>query len=81
MLSDGVREQRGPSKRDRRLITVQVLTASYRTGQSPSHIHRALNAGLSREENGVFIAANAVYAGRPTADNTAQIMEQVFDGR
>ena len=81
MLLGDVWERRGLSKRERRLITVQVLTASYRTGQSPSHIHRALNAGLSREENGVFIAANTVYAGRPTADNTAQIMEQVFDER
>ena len=74
-------ERRGLSKRERRLITVQVLTALYRTGQFPNYVHRTLNAGSSKEENGVLIVDNTDYAGRPTADNTAQIIEQVFDGR
>ena len=63
MLSDDIRKQRGLSKRDRRLITVQVLTALYRTGQFPNYVHRTLNAGSSKEENGVLIVDNTVYAG------------------
>jgi 4-carboxymuconolactone decarboxylase len=43
-------ERKGLSKRDRSLITVAALIATYRPEQLASHLTRALNNGVSQEE-------------------------------
>jgi 4-carboxymuconolactone decarboxylase len=50
VLFDGVWERPGLSRRDRSLITVASLVALYRTNELPSHVKRALDNGVTREE-------------------------------
>jgi 4-carboxymuconolactone decarboxylase len=69
------------SKRDRSLITVAVLTALYRTDQLRSHIGRALDNGVTREEIGAVATHVAFYAGWPTGVNAANVAQGVFAER
>ncbi len=69
------------SKRDRSLITVAALTALYRLEQLPSHIGRALDNGVTREEIAEVITHMSLYAGGPTGVSGAQIAARVFDER
>ncbi len=79
VLFGDVWERPGLSKRDRSLITVAALTALYRTDQLRSHIKRALENGVTREEIGEVITHMAFYGGWPTAANAVQVAKQVFD--
>jgi 4-carboxymuconolactone decarboxylase len=81
VLFGDVWERPGLSKHDRSLITVAVLTALYRTNQLRSHIERALDNGVTREEIGEVITHVAFYGGWPTAANAAQVAKEVFDER
>lgn len=66
------------SKRDRSLITVAALTALYRTDQIRSHVRRAINNGVTREEIAEVITHMSLYAGIPTGVNAARVAQQVF---
>ncbi|MEU6351720.1 carboxymuconolactone decarboxylase family protein [Streptomyces sp. NPDC047072] len=55
------------SPRDRSLITVTALVALYRNEQLGSHLRRALDNGLTREELAEAITHLAFYAGWPSA--------------
>jgi len=79
VLFGDVWERPGLSKRDRSLITVAALTALYRTDQLRSHIKRALENGVTRQEIGEVITHMAFYGGWPTAANAVQVAKQVFD--
>lgn len=79
VLFGDVWERPGLSKRDRSLITVAALTALYRTDQLRSHIQRALDNGVTKEEIGEVITHMAFYGGWPTAANAVQVAKQVFD--
>ncbi len=72
-------ERPGLSKRDRSLITVAVLTATYRTDQLRSHVRRALENGVTRDELGELITHVAFYGGWPTGANAAQVAMEVFN--
>ncbi|MFC9454377.1 carboxymuconolactone decarboxylase family protein [Streptomyces sp. NPDC056983] len=70
-LTDGVlfgdvwkREELSP--RDRSLITVAVLAATYRPDQLNSHLRLALENGLSQEELVEALTHVAFYAGWPS---------------
>ena len=78
VLFGDVWERPGLSKRDRSLITVAALTALYRTDQLRSHIRRALDNGVTKEEIGELITHLAFYGGWPTAVNAAQVAKEVF---
>lgn len=60
-------ERPGLSKRDRSLITVAALVALYRTNELPSHIARARENGISKDELAEVFTHLAFYAGWPSA--------------
>jgi 4-carboxymuconolactone decarboxylase len=66
-------ERPGLSKRDRSLITVAALIATYRPEQLETHLGRALNNGVTREEISEIITHLAFYAGWPAAMSAAQL--------
>ncbi len=79
VLFGDVWEQPDLSKRDRSLITIAVLTATYRTDQLRNHLRRALQNGVTRDEIGAMITHVAFYAGWPTAANAVRVAKEVFD--
>lgn len=69
-------------KRDRSLITVAILVATYRTDQLRGHIGRALDNGVTKEEiSSEIITHTAFYGGWPTAANAVRVAKEVFDAR
>lgn len=78
VLFGDVWERPGLSKRDRSLVTVAALVALYRTNQLPSHLQRALENGVTRNELIEAITHLAFYAGWPNAMSAAQTAKEVF---
>ena len=68
----------GLSPRDRSLITVATLVALYRTNELPSHLKRALDNGVTRDELIEVITHLAFYAGWPTAMSAIKAAKAVF---
>jgi 4-carboxymuconolactone decarboxylase len=66
-------ERPGLSKRDRSLVTVAALIATYRPEQLETHLGRALNNGVTKEEISEIITHLAFYAGWPAAMSAAQL--------
>lgn len=66
-------ERPGLSKRDRSLITVAALIATYRPEQLTSHLERAIKNGVTKEEITEVITHLAFYAGWPSAMSAAQL--------
>jgi 4-carboxymuconolactone decarboxylase len=66
-------ERPGLSKRDRSLVTVSALIATYRPEQLTSHLERAVKNGVTREEIAEVITHLAFYAGWPSAMSAAQL--------
>ena len=81
MLFGDVWETPGLSKRDRSIVTVAVNTALYRTEQLRSHINRALDNGVTKEEIVQIITHVTFYAGWPTGVNGAAVASEVFQAR
>ena len=81
MLFGEVWETPGLSKRDRSVVTVAVNTALYRTEQLRSHINRALDNGVTKEEIVQIITHVTFYAGWPTGVNGAAVASEVFASR
>lgn len=74
VLYGDVWERTELNKRDRSLITVAVLAATYRPQQMPFHLQRALENGVSREELAELITHVAFYAGWPAAVSAAEML-------
>ncbi|WP_435225716.1 carboxymuconolactone decarboxylase family protein [Streptomyces sp. Tue6028] len=66
VLFGGVWTREGLSPRDRSLITVAVLAATYRPDQLNSHLRLALANGLTEEELVEALTHLAFYAGWPS---------------
>ncbi|HUN50453.1 MAG TPA: carboxymuconolactone decarboxylase family protein [Candidatus Sulfotelmatobacter sp.] len=81
VLFGDVWERPGLSKRDRSLITVATLVATYRPEQLRGHLDRALNNGVTKDELIELITHLAFYAGWPAAMSAAQIAKDVFEAR
>jgi 4-carboxymuconolactone decarboxylase len=81
VLFGNVWQRPGLSPRDRSFITVAALVAMYRTNELPSHLRRALDNGVSRDELAEVIPHLAFYAGWPAANSAVQIARQVFAER
>jgi 4-carboxymuconolactone decarboxylase len=71
-------ERKGLSKRDRSLITVAALVATYRPEQLVSYLARALSNGVTQEEITEVITHMAFYAGWPAAMSAAQVAYTVL---
>jgi 4-carboxymuconolactone decarboxylase len=67
------------SKRDRSLITVAALVATYRPDQMPFHMKRAIEHGVTPEELRELVTHLAFYAGWPSAVTAAEILGSVLD--
>ena len=70
----------GLSPRDRSLVTVAALVSLYRTDQLGSHLRRALDNGLSKDELVHAITHLAFYAGWPNAMTAITQLKQVTEG-
>ena len=79
VLFGDVWERPGLSKRDRSLITVATLVATYRPEQLRGHLERALNNGVTRDEISELITHLAFYAGWPAAMSAAKVALEVLD--
>ena len=73
-------ERTGLSKRDRSLITVAALVATVRPMQLRTHIKRALENGVTREEIAEVVTHMAFYTGWPAAMTAAQTATDVYEG-
>jgi 4-carboxymuconolactone decarboxylase len=71
-------ERKALSKRDRSLITVAALVATYRPEQLVSHLSRAIANGVTQEEITEVITHMAFYAGWPAAMSAAQVAYTVL---
>src|SRR6266576_2388034 len=78
VLFGDVWERPGLSKRDRSLITVAALVASYRPQQMPFHMKRAIENGVTTEELAELVTHLAFYAGWPSAVTAAEILGSVL---
>lgn len=79
LLAD-IWERPGLSKRDRSLITVAALIATYRPEQLSGHLERALQNGVTRDELAELVTHLAFYAGWPAAMSGARVALEVFEG-
>ena len=79
VLFGDVWERPGLNKRDRSLITVAALVASYRPLQMPFHMQRALENGVTPEELTELVTHLAFYAGWPSAVTAAEILGPVLE--
>ncbi len=66
------------SKRDRSLITCAVLTALYRTDELKTHLQRAIENGVTREELSEMITHVTFYAGWPNGVNASRCATEVL---
>ncbi|WP_130618988.1 carboxymuconolactone decarboxylase family protein [Dyella amyloliquefaciens] len=78
VLFGEVWERQGLSKRDRSLITVATLIATYRINELPFHLKFALQNGVTRDELVEVITHLAFYAGWPAASTAVGIARKVF---
>jgi 4-carboxymuconolactone decarboxylase len=69
------------SKRDRSLITVAALVTAYRPNQLKTHVKRALENGVTKEEIAEIVTHLAFYAGWPAAMTAAQAAADVYEGK
>ena len=69
----------GLSQRDRSLVTVAALVALYRGDQLGSHLRRALDNGLTKDELVQAITHLAFYAGWPCAMTAMGQLKQVTE--
>ena len=69
----------GLSQRDRCLVTVAALVSLGRTGQLGSHLRRALDNGLSKDELARAITHLAFYAGWPAAMTAVTELKKITE--
>lgn len=74
VLFGDVWERPGLSKRDRSLVVVSVIAATYRPQQIGFHLRRAVENGLTLDELAEAITQIAFYAGWPSAVSAAEAL-------
>jgi 4-carboxymuconolactone decarboxylase len=79
VLFGDVWERTGLSKRDRSLITVAALIALNRPEQLRSHLQRAQENGVKKDELSEVITHLAFYAGWPNAITAVGVARDVFE--
>jgi len=78
VLFGEVWERPGLSQRDRSLVTVAALIATYRHNELSGHVARALANGVTKEELVETVTHLAFYAGWPTANTAIPVLRQAF---
>jgi 4-carboxymuconolactone decarboxylase len=68
-------------KRDRSLITVAALIATYRPQQLAAHMTRALDNGVTRTELAEVVTHLAFYSGWPSAVTAGEVLRDVLASR
>ena len=81
VLFGDVWERTELSPRDRSLVTVSALVATYRTNEQPGHLRRALDNGVTEQELVEAITHLAFYAGWPCAMTAMKTLKQVLAER
>ena len=82
MLYGDIWERPQLSKRDRSMVTVAALQATYATNQLRGHIARALDEnGVTPEELSEIILHLTFYSGWPTAVNAGGLAATAFEER
>ena len=79
MLFGEVWASPGLSLRDRSLVTVAALVSLYRTDQLGSHLRRALDNGLTKDELVHAVTHLAFYAGWPCAMTAITQLKQITE--
>jgi len=79
VLFGDVWKRPGLAPRDRSLITITTLIASYRINELPFHLKLALQNGVTRDEIAEVITHLAFYAGWPCASSATTIVRKVFE--
>jgi 4-carboxymuconolactone decarboxylase len=74
-------ERPGLSKRDRSLIVIASLIATYRPEQLRGHLARALDNGVTKDEIAEVITHLAFYSGWPSSMTAARLAKEVFEER
>src|ERR1700758_1693472 len=69
------------SKRDRSLIVVATLIATYRPEQLNGHLGRALDNGVTKDEIAEIITHLAFYSGWPASVTARRIATEVYEER
>ena len=69
----------GLSQRDRSLVTVAALVSLGRTEQLRSHLHRAMDNGLSKDELVTAMTHLAFYAGWPAAMTAVTELKKITE--
>jgi len=69
----------GLSQRDRSLVTVAALVSLGRTGQLRSHLRRAMDNGLSKDELVAAMTQLAFYAGWPAAMTAVTELKKITE--
>jgi 4-carboxymuconolactone decarboxylase len=78
VLFGDIWERPGLSKRDRSLITIATLVALYRVNELPSHLLRARQNGISKDELIELFIHLAFYAGWPSALTAVRMAMELF---
>jgi 4-carboxymuconolactone decarboxylase len=78
VLYGDVWERPGLSKRDRSLVTVAAMIALNRPEQLRSHLRRARDNGVTKDEIVEMITHLAFYAGWPNAVNALAVAKETF---
>lgn len=78
VLYGDIWERPGLSKRDRSLITVAAMIALNRPEQLRSHLQRARDNGVTKDEVVEMITHLAFYAGWPNAVNALAVAKETF---
>lgn len=78
MLYGDIWERPGLSKRDRSLVTVAAMIALNRPEQLRSHLRRARDNGVTKDEVVEMITHLAFYAGWPNAVNALAVAREIF---
>lgn len=79
LLYGDIWERPGLSKRDRSLVTLASLIATYRTDQFAAHMQRAVDNGVTVDELVEVITHLAFYAGWPNARMAIMTAKELFD--
>lgn len=81
VVYDDIWERPGLSKRDRSLIVISTLIATYRPEQLRNHLFRALDNGVTKDEIAEVITHLAFYSGWPASMTAARIAKDVMAER
>ena len=71
----------GLAPRDRSLVTASALIASGQVAQSPYHLNRAMDNGLTQPQAAEVITHLAFYSGWPSVFSALPVAKDVFEKR